>query len=308
MQKSILAIILAFAAAINASYVHPSNIPRGCARFYMSNPQETFRGMSEDGTQYWQVCSQLERDKPAKMAIGAGVFSKIKDKFGADTANSISFISTGADCWLDIYSGPKQTGESYAITPLSDVDLKTIPLTEDPDHKSFNDNIISGYIRATDANNENPDGNDVAPGQVPIACWYTFNALKPLPTDDGCSYFYDADPTKEQANGFVVCTSNNQHIAHVNQKDMHERGFAQVLREDGIKYVANGNDVETGVYEKDNWEGGKTIISTKDSKYIHENVKSILLISTVYAKQVTPSAMFAAAENFLHGKGSMSEI
>jgi len=311
MQRNILSIILVTAATVDASYVHPSTIPRGCARFYMSNPKETFKGMSEDGTQYWQVCGQLLRDKPAKVAIGAGVFSKIKDKFGMDTANSITFISTGADCWVDIFSGPKQTGETYGIAPLNDVDLKTIPLVNDPDHNSFNDNIVSGYIRGTDSTNENPDSNNFAPGVVPIACFYTFNALKPLPTDDDCAYFYDSDPTdtsSEGTNGFALCTSNNQHIAHVNQKDFRDRGFTRAI--DGtIAYVAAGADVDAGVYEKDNWEGDKTIVLHKDSKYIHlESTKSILLISTVYAKSVTPAAMFAAAENFLHGKGSINDI
>jgi len=303
-----LALLVATVAASSAEYVHPTLIKPGCARFYMSNPHSFVKGWSEDTTQYWQVCVAQERDTPAKMAIGAGLFAKIKDKFGADTANSISYISTGAHCWVEIFSGKGQTGETYEITPLADIDLATIPLLHIPDHLSFNDNIISGFIRSTDSDGENPDSGNVVPGQVPVAVWYTFENVQSVPADHGCAYFYDADPTVGLANGFCVCVSDDQHLAHVNVKDMHDRGYSEVLKRGAIKSVHSGEEIEVGVYAEDEFEGHKTIIDQKESHYIHQVVKSFIMISTKYAKQITPEAMFTAAENYLHGTGSVDEI
>lgn len=76
-------------------YVKPQDIQKGCARFYISDPITEV-----EGTKYWQVCSAPSRDKEAKVAIGSGVFAKIKDKYGMESANSISFISTGPQCWV----------------------------------------------------------------------------------------------------------------------------------------------------------------------------------------------------------------
>jgi len=304
---SILSIALTAALAFG-EYVAPSDIKKGCARFYMSNPFTYVKGFSEQGTQYWQVCVAPMKDKPAKVAIGAGLFAKIKDKFGADTANSISFISTGPDCWVDIFSGKQQTGETYGITPLSDVDLATLPLYHIEGHTSFNDNIMSGYIRSTDSAGENPDSGDIPEGTVPIACWYTFESVTTVPKDNGCSYFYDRDPNVELANGFAICMSDNQHLAHVNQHDMDVRNYKDVLKSGKIAAVHVGDQLEVGVYAKDEFEGHKTIVDLNEDHYIHQEVQSFIMISTKYAKQITPEAMFTAAEKFLHGEGPESDI
>jgi len=299
----LLTSLLFIIKSLNADYIAPSDIKRGCARFYLSNPNSFYKGMSEENTQVWTVCVPLEKDKPSKIAIGAGLFSKIKDKYGQDTANSISFISSGPDCWIEIFSGKAQTGETYTITPLSDVDLKDIPLKNEPAHFSFNDNIISGFIRSTDSAGENPESNDLPPGTVPIAVWYTFKNVKPAPLDNGCSYFYDQDPNKERSNGFVMCMSNGQHLAHLDQKDMHDRGFSDVIKGNGIKYVVSGPQVASGIYEHDNWLGKKHIIEQNDKKFIEDfDGKSIILISTKYPKEISPEEMFIAAEKFLQGK------
>ena len=85
------------------------------------------------------------------------------------TTNQISFIATGPKCWVDIYSKKSQKGEKYTIQPLQDVDLSTIPLHDSPGHSSFNDNVKSGFIRSSDAADENPESNNMPKGVVPVA-------------------------------------------------------------------------------------------------------------------------------------------
>jgi len=212
-------------------YVPPAEIPDGCARFYMSDPIK-----SVQGTKYWQVCSALGRDKSAQYTIGQGVFNKIKDKYGSESVNSVSFISTGPRCWVNIYTQYNLKGRTYEITPLRDVDLSLIKSLDNMNEETFNDNILSGTIRSTDAMLESPDAMLTKPGDTPIATWYRFQGAPRQNTDVGCGYFYDVDPTipieingtfvnNTEANGFVVCLSKNQHLAHVSVNDMTKRGL-----------------------------------------------------------------------------------
>merc|ERR1711871_1584986 len=129
------------------------------------------------------------------MSIGSGIFSKIKDKYGMETQNSISFIPTGPSAWVDIYAQGGQGGGHYEITPLRDVDLSLVTSLDNPDETTFNDNILSGFIRSSDARHENPDGllNDV--GQEPTAVYYRFVGTGRIEPENGCAYFYDSDPT-----------------------------------------------------------------------------------------------------------------
>ena len=216
-MSRITVLTLALCAAVSANYLKPAEMKVGCARFYLSNPLKRYcpkadcltkdEYIIDAETQYWQVCVEAMKDKPAKVAIGSGLFEKIKDKYGAESANSISFISTGANCWVKIFSGKSQTGIGYEIPPLQDIDLADIPLDADgalEGKTSFNDNIMSGWIRGTDSSNENPDSNNTPEGVVPIACWYTFKHVDVIPDTSGCGYFYDADPRHVAANGFAV--------------------------------------------------------------------------------------------------------
>ena len=191
------------------------------------------------------------------MSIGSGIFSKIKDKYGMETQNSISFISTGPSAWVDIYAQGSQKGAHYEITPLRDVDLSLVTSLDNPDETTFNDNILSGFIRSSDARHENPDGLLSDVGQEPIAVYYRFVGTGRVEPENGCAYFYDSDPTENhEANGvlknftkhllifriiclmryvlpfhfnvfspgFATCVSHDQHLAHVSAKDMEERG------------------------------------------------------------------------------------
>ena len=139
------------------------------------------------------------------MSIGSGVFSKIKDKYGMETQNSISFISTGPSTWVDIYAQGSQGGAHYEITPLRDVDLSLVTSLDNPDETTFNDNILSGFIRSSDARHENPDGLLSDVGQEPIAVYYRFVGTGRVEPENGCAYFYDSDPTKNhEANGLYT--------------------------------------------------------------------------------------------------------
>ena len=52
-----------------------------------------------------------------------------------------------------------------------------------------------------------------------------FKNVHYVPVNAGCGYFYDGDPTLSGArvNGFAVCETNDQHLAHVNQHDFFTR-------------------------------------------------------------------------------------
>jgi len=231
-------------------YVKPQDIQKGCARFYISDPITEVQG-----TKYWQVCSAPSRDKEAKVAIGSGVFAKIKDKYGMESANSISFISTGPQCWVSIYAEKQGQGHNYDITPLRDVDLSMVTNKDNPDQTTFNDNIISGTIRSTDGTDENPDTLLTPIGATPIAVWYRFVGAPRIEPDSGCGYFYQADPTLGDTNGFVVCVSAEQHLAHVSLKDMVDRGL--VLK--GKQPYVNGTiskfqDPDSGEPQDENGE------------------------------------------------------
>jgi len=202
-------------------YIAPKDITPGCARFYISDPIK----FKDHGTKWWQMCAKPGSDTSNKYNIGSGIFVKIKDKYGAETANSISYISTGPDTWVNIYAQPRFEGHGYEITPLRDVDLAIVDSGDNPDEETFNDNVLSGYIRSYDSSNENPDSNIIEDGIIPVAVWYKFENAPRQPTDSGCGYFYDADPNGADVNGIVLCVSNNQHLAHVSVKDLKNRGL-----------------------------------------------------------------------------------
>ena len=123
------------------------------------------------------------------MSIGAGIFEKLKDQWGQETTNSVSFISTGnavhevlfdqsiliyrmlisfshssvtyltystpirfipgPSTWVDIYTQRSQEGNHYEITPLRDVDLSLVGALDNPDQTTWNDNVMSGFIRSS---------------------------------------------------------------------------------------------------------------------------------------------------------------
>lgn len=250
-----------FPHAIGSVYVEPRNIQKGCARFYISDPiKET------SGTKYWQVCTKVDRDHPAKMSIGSGVFAKIKDSYGQESQNSISFISTGPSAWVDIYAQDSQGGAHYEITPLRDVDLSLVTSMDNPDETTFNDNILSGFIRSSSGLSENPDGLLMDVGQEPHSVWYRFVGTGRIEPESGCAYFYDSDPNEsENVNGFVTCVSHDQHFAHTSLKDMEDRG--QILLgpqpyvngtisdrqtpQAGVPQDENGNPLEPEPWEGD---------------------------------------------------------
>jgi len=253
-------------------YVHPDNIQKGCARFYISDPiKET------SGTKYWQVCTRPQRDHAAKMSIGSGMFEKIKDKYGQESQNSISFISTGPSTWVDIYAQGRQGGAHYEISPLRDVDLSLVTSLDNPDETTFNDNILSGFIRSSSSNSENPDGLLMDVGQEPHSVYYRFVGTGRVEPESGCAYFYDSDPTKsDDANGFVTCVSHDQHLAHTSLKDMEDRG--QILL--GPQPYVNGtiSDKQTpqaGIAQDENgeplepepWEGDMEHEEEANAKY-----------------------------------------
>jgi len=175
-----------------------------------------------------------------KVAIGQGVFAKIKDRYGQASANSISYISTGADCWVDVYAEEGMKGYGYEITPLRDVDLSLVSDKSNPSELSLNDNILSGTIHSTTGKAENPDSHDTKPGITPIAIWYLFAGAPRQLTDRGCGYFYDRDPNGVDANGFVVCVSANQHLAHVSVKDLNNRGLNLLADKDATAITQDG--------------------------------------------------------------------
>ena len=257
-----------------------------------------------ENTQHWTVCVKEENsqsDRPSKYSIGAGLFDSVKDKYGQEHNNSISFISTGPKCWVDIYSKRSQKGEKFTIDPLQNIDLSKVPLHNTPGFTSFNDNVMSGHIRSSDAENENPDSNNMSPDVVPIAVWYTFLNVAMVPPNSGCGYFYDADPSNEKArvNGFALCETNGQHLAHVNQHDMMKRGYHHVLENGIIKYAVAGPDVAIGLYDKDEFKGMRKIVQENDWMAIDEKkfkVQSLVLLSTKYEEKMAGPEMFVKAE------------
>ena len=161
---------------------------------------------------------------------------------------------------------------------------------------------MSGHIRSSDAENENPDSNNMSPDIVPIAVWYTFLNVAMVPPNSGCGYFYDADPSSGNArvNGFALCETNGQHLAHVNQHDMMKRGYHHVLENGNIKYAVAGPDVAIGLYDEDEFKGMRKIVQENDWTAIDEKkfkVQSLVLLSTKYEeKKMAGPEMFVKAE------------
>lgn len=296
-------------------YKEPTEVPEGCARFYVSNPNAASpvpgqNGTKMEDTQHWTVCVKEENsqsDRPAKYSIGAGLFDTVKDKYGQEKNNSISFISTGPKCWVDIYSKRSQKGQKYTIDPLQNVDLSTVELHDTPGLTSYNDNVMSGHIRSSDAADENPDSNNMPTNIVPIAVWYTFMNVAEVPANSGCGYFYDGDPSNEKArvNGFALCETNEQHLAHVNQHDMNKRGYHHILKDGKIRYVVAGPDVAIGLYDKDEFKGERQIVQANDWLNVEEKdkdykVESLVLLSTKYSEKKSTPEMFVKAEKMMN--------
>ena len=272
-------------------YIAPTDIFPGCARFYISDPHWG------PGTKFYQVCAPTYSDSQENITIGSGVFEHIQDKFGHETENSISYISTGPKCWVNIFTQKDHRGIRYSITPLSDVLLSEIPLTdpENPKVKSWNDNIISGTIRSTDSYNENPDGNKylTKPGITPIAVWYAFTGVRRIEPDSGCGYYYDRDPNIQKANGFALCISTNQNLAHANLHDLITRGllrfarptlYDKLVNSTGIYYVEAGPDVDVTVFAEDEFKGASKEIKTGIAEVLNQELTSIILQSSRYHK------------------------
>jgi len=226
------------------------------------------------------VCTQVKRDHAAKMSIGAGIFEKLKDQWGQETTNSVSFISTGPSTWVDIYTQRSQEGNHYEITPLRDVDLSLVGALDNPDQTTWNDNVMSGFIRSSDSLNENPDGILGDVGIIPVAVWYRFSHSGRVEPENGCAYFYDQDPTKtDNANGFATCVSHEQHLAHVSEFDLENRGLILL----GANPYTNGTvsadqRIGAGPMDEDGnplmvsepWTGDEAHAEEADKKY-HRN-------------------------------------
>lgn len=203
-------------------YVPPQNISRGCGRFYISNPITS----GATGTKYWEVCAKPETDRGFRLEVGEGVWKKIKDRYGAESANSISYVTTGPDCWVDLFTEHNLKGRAYEITPLRDVDLSLLKNVANPLEHTFNDNILSATVRSTLSTNEDPDTIDTPPGIIPVAVYYRINNMPKQQADNGCAYLYDADPnTTPELSAMVVCVSQNQHLAHLSVKDLMKRSL-----------------------------------------------------------------------------------
>ena len=239
MLKTVCAAVVAFSVTVQANlngtiateelphedayvYVPPRNIPMGCARFYQSDPIGTVHG-----TRYWQLCTTVGNDKPKTFEIGEGEFSELAhEDYGNHLVNSVSFISTGPDTWVEIFAERGNKGVSYEITPLADVDLSLVTDLSNPEELTFNDNVLSGNIRSRTSTRENPDSLRKKPTQDPIHLWYKFvNVPRINVTDSGCGYFYDKVPENSNTllNGFAICLTRNQHLAHINIKDMTDK-------------------------------------------------------------------------------------
>ena len=239
MLKTICAFIVAFFAVVQANlngtvpteelphvdanvYVLPQSIPMGCARFYQSDPIGV-----KHGTRYWQLCTNVGNDEPKTFEIGHGAFADLAhEDYGNHIVNSISFITTGPDTWVEIFAERGNKGKSFEVTPLANVDLSLVEDLSNPDELTFNDNILSGTIRSRTSSRENPDSLRKKPTQAPIHLWYKFvNVPRINITDSGCGYFYDKVPVDSSTllNGFAVCLTRNQHLAHVNIKDMSDK-------------------------------------------------------------------------------------
>ena len=237
MSKVICAILLAFSFSVHANlngtvdteelphvdeyvYVAPQNIPMGCARFYQSDPIG-----AQHGTRYWQVCTDVGVDEPKKFEIGqTEPFTDLShEDYGNHVVNSVSFITTGPDTWVEVFAERDNKGKFFEITPLSNVDLSLVEDLSNPDELTFNDNVLSGNIRSRTSTRENPDSIRKKSSQAPIHLWYKLmNVPRVNVTDSGCGYFYDEVPDDATTllNGFAVCLTKDQHLAHINIKDM----------------------------------------------------------------------------------------
>jgi len=239
MLKTICAALVTFSVTVQANlngtvpteelthpdtyvYVAPQDIPMGCARFYQSDPIG-----AQHGTMYWQVCTDVGDDAPKTFEIGSGEFADLEhEAYGNHIVNSVSFISTGPDTWVEMFAERGNKGKSYEVTPLANVDLSLVEDLSNPEELTFNDNILSGTIRSRTSTRENPDSLRKNPKQAPIHLWYKFvNVPRINVTDSGCGYFYDKVPEDSNTllNGFAVCLTRNQHLAHINIKDMGDK-------------------------------------------------------------------------------------
>ena len=242
------------------AYVPPKDIPIGCARLYISDPIGV-----PNGTRWWQLCTSPQKDTPQSFEVGQGILEALSHEgYGIHTANSISFISTGQDAWVDVYAESGLRGSHYEITPLRDVDLSLVTNTDNPDELSFNDNVISGTLRSTTESFESPETLLKEPNVAPIASWYSFSNVPRINiTSSGCGYFYDRIPTSasDLLQGFALCLSHDHHLAHMNIKDMTNRGLILLKNES----VANLHAIKP-------WTGDAAHLEEHKRKYLRSSV------------------------------------
>jgi len=235
-------------------YIKPSDIEKGCARFYLSDP------IKNPGTKTFEVCA-TKSIGGTKFTIGSGVFSEIKDKFGKKAVNSISYISTGPLTWVTIWTRAGLKGDEYEILPETDADLSVIRAY---DHtlglQSFNDNIESGSVRTLERS-QDPDLTESGDA-VDSFTFQGRQKAKGL-----CAYFYGANPVDfPLTRGFAVCLKSTRFAwAKITNKWLRSQGLDPKSFSSGISYVEAGFSVDVTLYK------GKVVDG--DSKLIRSHEK-----------------------------------
>lgn len=197
----------------------------GCANIYGSDPEQIFID-PDTGlrvlTAVFVICDDRSLNGVALDSLGFNPKSDI-DK-------GVTYVETGAGCWLTLYDGMNFGGKSVVISPLTAMHLKHVIA------RNWNDLTRSLTTRAT-------TGNGIA--------LYLARRVALGSVNDHCAAFYNANPdTNPNAEGLYLCGDvNRAKNWHFDLQDVIDQGFNIQGAHFGLEYIQTGRRLEVTVYD-----------------------------------------------------------
>lgn len=204
-------------------------IKNGCANIYGSDPDQVFID-PDTGlrvlTAVFTICDDRSLNGVALDSLG------FNPKTDIDLG--VSYVETGAGCWLTLYDGPNFNGKSVVISPQTSMHLKHVGA------RNWNDLTRSLTTRSTSGNGVALYlAHRVAIGSVNDHCAALYNANPDLPT-----------PKTSTADGLYICGDKNKAKTwKFDTNDIIEQGFNIAGEHFSIKYILTGRAVKLTVYD-----------------------------------------------------------
>jgi len=197
----------------------------GCANIYGSDPEQIFID-PDTGlrvlTAVFVICDDRSLNGVALDSLGFNPKTDI-DK-------GVTYVETGAGCWLTLYDGMNFGGKSVVISPLTSMHLKHVVA------RNWNDLTRSLTTRST-------TGSGVA--------LYLAHRVALGSVNDHCAALYNDNPdTNQNADGLYLCGDSNRATTwSFDLQDIVDQGFNIQGDHFGIEYIQTGRRIKLTAFD-----------------------------------------------------------